>query len=94
MPLLFRRFCLRLWRLSTSAAFAKFLGGAGVLVPAVRKWAGIGLIALLIAVFPANIYMLYKQWQEHGWTAFTWLLVARLPLQFAMIYWVRKVAGN
>ncbi len=65
-------------------------GGIGVLVPSVRRYAGYGLIALLIAVFPANIYMLYKQWQEHGWTAFTWLLVARLPLQFVMIHWVQR----
>lgn len=68
----------------------EFMGGLGVVVPSVRRWAGIGLIALLIAVYPANIYMLYRQWQEHGWTTYTWLLVARLPLQFPMLYWVKR----
>ena len=33
------------------------LGGVGVLIPATRRWAGWGLIALLVAVFPANIHM-------------------------------------
>src|SRR5438067_429708 len=32
-------------------------GGLGLLVPALRRAAGYGLIALLIAVFPANVYM-------------------------------------
>ena len=36
---------------------AEILGGIGVLVPGLRVWAGWGLIALLVAVFPANIYM-------------------------------------
>jgi len=35
----------------------EILGGIGVIVKPVRKWAGIGLIALLIAVYPANIHM-------------------------------------
>ena len=33
------------------------LGGLGVLIPRLRKFSGWGLIALLIAVYPANIYM-------------------------------------
>src|SRR5688572_7587074 len=35
----------------------EILGGIGVIIPAVKKWAGIGLIALLVAVYPANIHM-------------------------------------
>lgn len=35
----------------------EILGGIGLLIARVRKWAGIGLIALLVAVYPANIYM-------------------------------------
>ena len=33
------------------------LGGAGMLIPRLRRPAGIGLIALLVAVFPANVQM-------------------------------------
>nr|MDQ6930033.1 DoxX family protein [Candidatus Eremiobacteraeota bacterium] len=39
-----------------SAVF-EILGGAGVFVARTRRTAGIGLLALLVAVFPANIYM-------------------------------------
>ncbi len=35
----------------------EILGGIGVLFAKTRKWAGYGLIALMVAVFPANIYM-------------------------------------
>ena len=61
----------------------EFLGGLGVLIPSVRKYAGHGLLALVVAVFPANINMAvnpkrFKQFPE-------WALWARLPLQFAII---------
>lgn len=70
----------------------EFLGGAGVLLPFSRKFAGYGLIALLIAVFPANITMLTKQ-IAHDWRSpVTLLLVLRLPLQFPMIWWVWRAA--
>src|SRR5664279_2045258 len=35
---------------------AEILGGAGVLVPPVRRASGWGLILLLVAVFPANVF--------------------------------------
>ena len=70
----------------------EILGGVGVLVPRVRRAAGRGLIALLIAVFPANIYMLLLQHQAHGMTPYTFLLILRLPLQFVLIAWVVRAA--
>src|SRR5262249_7900044 len=36
---------------------AEVLGGAAVLLPRTRRHAGVGLVALLAAVFPANLYM-------------------------------------
>jgi uncharacterized membrane protein len=68
----------------------EILGGLGVLLPRVRRAAGVGLIALLIAVFPANIYMLLQQQQAHGWNLYTFLLLLRLPLQFLLIAWVQR----
>jgi uncharacterized membrane protein len=41
---------------------AEIAGGVGLLIPATRQLAGWGLILLLLAVFPANVYML----QTHG----------------------------
>ena len=48
------------WRLEAVylSGIAEIAGGIGLLVPSLRKAAGIGLIALLVAVFPANVQML------------------------------------
>lgn len=66
----------------------EILGGIGILVPALRVTAGWGLIALLVAVFPANIQMLQSA-IAHG-QSLPWrlALLARLPLQPLLIYWV------
>ena len=64
---------------------AEFLLGALVLIPRFRRRAAWGVIALLVAVFPANIYM-YQQ----GGAAFgvpNWALLVRLPLQGILILW-------
>lgn len=65
------------------SGIAEFLGGVGVLIPGTRKWAGRGLIALLLAVFPANINMAVNAERFKQFSA--WALWARLPLQFAII---------
>jgi uncharacterized membrane protein len=39
------------------SGFFEILGGAGLLVPRVRRAAGWGLVALYVAVFPANVNM-------------------------------------
>ncbi len=68
----------------------EILGGLGVLITPLRKWAGYGLIALLIAVFPANIQMLINEVKTHGWTLTTIPLIIRLPIQPLLIYWVYR----
>jgi uncharacterized membrane protein len=62
---------------------AEFAGGVGVLIPKTRRLAGLGLIALLVAVFPANINMAINSDKFNKFPA--WALWARLPLQFGMI---------
>jgi uncharacterized membrane protein len=66
---------------------AEILGGIGVLIPSLRAWAGIGLIALLIAVFPANLYMALAPERAGFGIAPVWLWL-RLPLQVVLIAWV------
>lgn len=58
------------------------------MIPFTKTYAAWGLILLLIAVFPANIDMFWKAYQKQGWTSYTYLTLLRLPLQFALIYWV------
>jgi len=67
----------------------EILGGAGLLLPITRKLAGWGLIALLIAVFPANIYMALHP-ELFGLPP--WLLWARLPMQLVLGAWVWSVS--
>ena len=68
------------------SGIAEILLGVAVVNPRMRKAAGWGLIALLVAVFPANIHAAL-----HGFRSVPgWILWARLPLQFvliAVVYW-------
>ncbi len=49
------------------SGFFEVLGGLGLLISKLRKIAALGLLALLIAVYPANIYIwLYTQKLFHN----------------------------
>jgi uncharacterized membrane protein len=65
----------------------EFLGGIGVLIPRTRRLAGIGLIALLIAVFPANVQMAQHP-ELYADIGNALAFYIRLPLQLAVIAWV------
>ena len=67
---------------------AEILGGLGVCFPVTRKVAGWALIALLIAVFPANLYAIITGMTIGGHELPAWLLWARLPFQAFFIAWV------
>ena len=64
---------------------AEIAGGIGVLLPRTRRLAGLGLIALLAAVFPANLHMARNP--ERYRRIPRWALYARLPLQPLMMRW-------
>src|SRR5262249_1388387 len=65
----------------------EILGGIGVLLPSVRSVAGWGLVALLCAVFPANLHMAMNPAQFVSMGFSSWALYARLPLQLVFIAW-------
>jgi len=65
----------------------EILGGFGALLPPTRRYAGWGLIALLVSVFPANLYMAIDARRFLN-LAPAWALAARLPLQALLIWWV------
>jgi uncharacterized membrane protein len=67
-------------------------GEVGVLVPQVRRAAGWGLIVLSIAVLPANVQMLLNGLEDSRPAWQIALLVLRLPLQAALIWWIWRVA--
>ena len=71
------------------SGFFEILGGMSVLIAPLRKIAGWGLVALLICVYPANIYMAITP--EAFPEISIGLLYLRLPLQFLFIYWAYSV---
>jgi len=66
---------------------AEIAGGLGTLHPATRRAAGWGLVALLVAVFPANVHMALHPDEVRGVDVPRWVLWARLPLQPLCIAW-------
>ena len=66
-------------------------GGVAVMMPPIRRFAGIGLIVLLIAVFPANVHVALHGFPVADVNLPVWGLWLRLPLQFIFIYWVAKI---
>jgi uncharacterized membrane protein len=77
--------------LNVIAGVSEILGGIGVLVPSLRCAAGWGLIALLVAVFPANLHVaLMGHMPGYGFSPLTlWL---RLPVQAVLMAWVAWVS--
>lgn len=71
---------------------AEIVLGLLLLQVATRKWAAWGIIALLIAVFPANVQMMinYKQQQN----PYLWIAILRLPLQLLLIRWAYQFVRN
>jgi uncharacterized membrane protein len=69
---------------------AEILGGLGVCFRSTRRAAGWWLIALLIAVFPANTHAISTGMNIGGHALPAWLLWARLPFQLLFIAWVYR----
>jgi uncharacterized membrane protein len=65
----------------------EILGGLGLVFPRTRRLAGWGLIALFIAVFPANLNMAIHHLPLGDRAVPAWALWARLPLQAVLIAW-------
>jgi uncharacterized membrane protein len=73
-----------------ASGVAEMAGGAGVLVPGMRRLAGWWLIATLLAIFPANVNMAVNAARFRAIPEpLLWL---RLPLQGALIAWVWRAS--
>ncbi|MFO0596652.1 MAG: DoxX family protein [Myxococcaceae bacterium] len=66
---------------------AEILCGVGLLVPVTQTWAAWALIALFVAVFPANINMAINDIPLGKTPLPRWAHWIRLPLQFVLIAW-------
>ena len=66
---------------------AEILGALGLILPQTRRLAAWGLVALYIAVFPANLNMALNDLPLGTTHVASWMLWARLPLQLVLIVW-------
>lgn len=70
-----------------ASGVAELAGGWGVLHRRVRPWAGLWLVSVLVAVFPANVHMALNP-DDPKWRSIpTILLWLRLPLQPLAAWW-------
>lgn len=66
----------------------EILGGLGLMIPFSQRFSAWGLVALYLAVFPANVNMAVNEIQLSKQQPLpVWTLWARLPLQFVLIAW-------
>jgi uncharacterized membrane protein len=76
---------------------AEIAGGLAVLHPAGRRFGRWWLLALLVAVFPANVHMAVSPQQVEGLDLKKiprWALWARLPLQPLAMLWVWRATRD
>ena len=76
---------------------AEIAGGAAVLARPTRRFARWWLLALLLAVFPANVHMAVNPEQIEGLDLERvprWALWARLPLQPLAMFWVWRATRD
>lgn len=79
-----------------ASGLAEIAGGAAIIPTPTRRFARWWLIAVLMAVFPANVHMAVDPEQVRGLDLDRiprWALWARLPLQPLMMIWVWRATA-
>ena len=77
------------------SGIAEIICGALLIPQATRALGAWLLVALLIAVFPANVQMAINYWHDNS--PRLWIAIVRLPLQLLFIWWAwkaRKIKNN
>lgn len=73
------------------SGLAEIFLGLALLWPRFRRLAAWGVILLLLAVFPANLFMFQeREGLFHSIPA--WILLLRLPAQVLLIWWAYSLA--
>jgi uncharacterized membrane protein len=75
-----------------ASGVAELVAGGMLLVPRTRRLGALAAVALLVAVFPANLNTV-RLWWNKGWPARIGT-IARLPLQWPMITQALKAYRN
>jgi uncharacterized membrane protein len=73
--------------LNMLAGVIEIILGIGLLFVKSRRASAWGIIALLIAIFPANIYMYTNNISPGGTAVPEWAALLRLPFQLVFIGW-------
>ncbi|AKF83723.1 hypothetical protein MFUL124B02_37530 [Myxococcus fulvus 124B02] len=81
----------RFWTLLSGVL--EVAGGVGLLLPRTRRLASLGLIALLVAILPANIHEAAANSASHVLPFPDWYFWLRLPFQLVYIAWVAWAGG-
>lgn len=79
------------------SGFFEILGGIGLLIPLVSVAAAWGIVALFIAVFPANLNQAINSISIEGIPDYPLLYWFRLPFQAVLIAWAlwyTKISPN
>lgn len=66
----------------------EIVGGIGLMVSKTKHLASYGLIILLLAVYPANIYVAWEKVQLGGFMSNSFYQWFRVVMQIPLIYWV------
>ena len=81
-------------RLIYLTGLLQIAGAIGLLVPTLRRLAGVGLAAQLVAMFPANVYAARKGIPFHGRPPTPLPLRALVQLAFIVAVWWTAIAGR
>nr|WP_206610866.1 DoxX family membrane protein [Leptospira stimsonii] len=73
------------------SGIAEIVLGLALFLQPLRRLASFGIIVLLIAVLPANIYMLQAALSGTDFGVPVWALYVRLPFQLVFIFWAWSV---
>lgn len=76
-----------------ATGWCELAGAIGLLVPALRKAAGVGLAIYAVAVFPANIYHAMQGIDIAGMHQGWWYHGPRLLAQPVLVWWALFCAG-
>jgi len=74
------------------SGLAELVLGSLLLLPPTRRMAAMGIITLLVVIFPANIQMVINYYDAHD--PHLWIAIVRLPVQIMLIWWAWTYAAH